>query len=294
MSSSFHESDCKSFQAETYFDVANKLASEVHNLKSKNDKLEEHLNLTIEEKDELNVSIEKTENSLADNKRNLKRTANRENYWREKCLKIVNDNNEKIYSEEEFQTLHSKISVMEIDRKQLNNQIAELQNHKFILEEQLAHQQKINEALFYDECSKTYSTDLHQCVYSLLDNNVAYEKSNAVITAVCRLVNLKPNKLPSVSTIHNWSVERGLISKLHVAESSTSVNTTLHTDEASKYGHKWGAFATRDSDGKYLLLGMKDMATKSSFDTLDTFKDILNDIDDCSSTNAGKEVLSNI
>ncbi|WAR13290.1 hypothetical protein MAR_027470, partial [Mya arenaria] len=44
-----------------------------------------------------------------------------------------------------------------------------------------------------------------------------------------------------------------------------TVNTTLHTDEASKYGSKWGAFATRDSEGNYTLLGLRDMATKSMF-----------------------------
>ncbi len=82
---------------------------------------------------------------------------------------------------------------------------------------------------------------------------------------------IEPTKLPSASTIDNWSVERGLLARKQIAETDY-VNTTLHTDEASKYGNKWGAFATRNDEGDYLVLGLRDMATKSSQDTLDTFK----------------------
>jgi hypothetical protein len=72
-------------------------------------------------------------------------------------------------------------------------------------------------------------------------------------------------------------------------------NITLHTDETSKYGNKWGSFASRDSDGNYLVLGMRDMATKSSQDTLDCFKEILNDINLASENeHAGKNILINI
>ena len=68
----------------------------------------------------------------------------------------------------------------------------------------------------------------------------------------------------------------------------------MHTDEASKYGQKWGAFASRDDKGNYTLLGLKDMATKSSHDTLETFKDILQDIDDINKNGSGNKILVNI
>ncbi|WAQ99790.1 hypothetical protein MAR_024163, partial [Mya arenaria] len=118
--------------------------------------------------------------------------------------------------------------------------------------------------------SKTYSLDLHACVYSLLDNHVAFENVGDVISSVLKLVNLKSNKLP-----------------IQIAESLNEHNTTLHTDEASKYANKWGAFASRDQQGNYTLLGLKEMATKSSHDNLETFKDILNDIDDVTDDGTG-------
>jgi len=55
------------------------------------------------------------------------------------------------------------------------------------------------------------------------------------------------------------------------------------------------SFASSDQHGYYLLLGMRDMAKKSASDTLDCFKDILNDIsNDSENENAGKEILTHI
>jgi len=93
---------------------------------------------------------------------------------------------------------------------------------------------------------------------------VSTEYYSAVIETVLKLVNKKANKLPSVSTIQNWSLERGLLARKQIAETSSSENTTLHSEETSKYGNKWGSFASSDQHGYYLLLGMRDMATKSA------------------------------
>ena len=126
--------------------------------------------------------------------------------------------------------------------------------------------------------------------------HVSCENVSNVIESVLKLCDKKADKLPSVSTINNWSVERALITRRHISETCEKENTTLHTDEASKYGSKWGAFATRDSEGNYMLLGLRDMATKSSNDTLDTFKEILSDVNAASDseTDVGKKILSNI
>ena len=54
-----------------------------------------------------------------------------------------------------------------------------------------------------------------------------------------KLCNKKLNTLPSVSTINYWSVERAAIARRHISETCDKDNTTLHTDEASKYGSNW-------------------------------------------------------
>lgn len=58
----------------------------------------------------------------------------------------------------------------------------------------------------------------------------------------------------------------------------------------------WGINAT-DSDGRYWVLGLRDLATKSSEDTLSTFKEVLSDIDErttSTESEPGKLILGNI
>ena len=221
-------------------------------------------------KDDLNVSLEKLEGTLLGNKKQLKRLSARENYWREKCSKLENDD-DKIYTQDDVDTLRVKIEQLTNESRQNQEQIHNMYVEINSLEAHVNHLSKLENAVVYDEISRTYDHSLHLCVYSLLDHNVAYENIDPVIKSVLKLVNKELNKLPSVGTIHNWSIERGLISKRQIAETSSNTNTTLHTDEASKYGQKWGAFGTRDTEGNYTLLGLSEMATKSSHDTLDTF-----------------------
>ena len=156
--------------------------------------------------------------------------------------------------------------------------------------------QNIEEVSLFDENANSYIPKLHAYVYSLLDCHVSCENVTKVIESVFKLCNKKAAKLPSVSTINNWSVERTLIARRHTSETCESENTTLHTDEASKYGSKWSAFATRNFEGNYMLLGLRDMTTKSSSDTLETFKEILSDINAASEaeTDVGKKILCNI
>ncbi|XP_060570464.1 uncharacterized protein LOC132728810 [Ruditapes philippinarum] len=137
---------------------------------------------------------------------------------------------------------------------------------------------------------------MHICVYSLLNSHVTTENVSKVIESVLKLVNIFPNKLPSPSTINNWNIERGILVKKQLSSVCEEQNTTLHSDETSKYGSRWGAFATRDNSGNYKLLGLRNMATKSSQDTLDTFKEILTDINIASEdeSQGGKKILTNI
>ncbi len=51
------------------------------------------------------------------------------------------------------------------------------------------------------------------------------------------------------------------------------------TDETSKCGSKYMGYEACDADGKYWVLGMRDITTKSSQDTLNVLKEILDDID---------------
>ncbi|XP_052225068.1 uncharacterized protein LOC127840695 [Dreissena polymorpha] len=254
--------------------------------------MKDELETVIEENTNLCLNLDEQSRIIQDRNRQLKRTSSREIYWREKCQKLNYD--ERIYTEDDMITKHMTIAGLEKQVKDKNKQIKELNERLSELEVENCKLKKTKEAIIFDEESKTYSTDAHLCVYSLLNCNVAFEQIGQVMSAVLNLVNIQPNKLPSVGTIHNWSIERGLISKKQTADLVTKENTTLHSDETSKYGTKWGAFATRDDDGCYTLLGLQEMATKSSDDTLDTFKNILKDIESVSSDGVGNKILFNI
>jgi hypothetical protein len=290
----FADTDDLSLQAETFKSVAGKLAGELIESKHEIEALEEELELTINEKDMLNEHLEINSQKLDSQRKTLKRTVNRESYWREKYLKIDHDINETTANE--IQSLKMKIHELKQQLSEKNREITKLKEVVDELNVENIDLKKIDNMILFDEDKNCYISQLHACVYSLLDYQVSCENVSNVIESVLKLCNKTANRLPSVSTVNNWSIERGLIARRQIVESCDHEHTTLHTDEASKYGDKWGAFATRDKSGNYLLLGLRDMATKSSGDTLDTFKEILSDIDAASDRDdsAANRLLCNI
>ena len=75
-------------------------------------------------------------------------------------------------------------------------------------------------------------------------------------------------------------MQRLVLAQQQIAEElPKDTATTIETDETSKYGHKYGAYAIRDSEGRPYVVGLRDLTTKSAKDTLDTFKQILWDLD---------------
>ena len=287
--------DSQKLKAQTFESVSLKLAKELLDIKQDKNVLQEQLDNVIEEKDDLNESLEKIEETVENHKKQLKRTSNRENYWREKYRKV--EETDFVYTQNDLNQILNKVEALENDKKAKNELIDDLKEQNENLRIVIEQLNKTENCEVYDEKTKKYDLRLHMCIYSLLDNHVAYQNISPVIESVLKLVNKKPNRLPAVSTVQNWSIERGVIAKKQIIEQAVeNTNTTLHTDEASKYGFKWGAFATRNSDGDYLLLGLRDMATKSSHDTLDTFKDILSDIDSvCNEGESpGQRLLTNI
>jgi hypothetical protein len=280
--------------SQTYKSVAEKLCFE---LNEKKKELEESEKVK-EQLFELDNSFEEAKNQLEYQKRNLKRTVSRENYWREKCSKLE----EKIENVENIdvcgnENISAQLELMTSKNVKYQEEIQNLKSEIHILHNEIDRLTNLqNDTVFlYNEDKNEYISELHACVYTLLNNHVATEHVSCVIESVLKLVDKKANKLPSKSTIKNWALERSFLARKQISELSGNENLTLYSDESSKYGQKWGSFASRDSDGNYLLLGLRDMATKSSQDTLDTFKEIISDIDAASENEqAGKEILVNI
>ena len=135
----------------------------------------------------------------------------------------------------------------------------------------------------YDETSRRYSTSVKTCIYELLQHNVSVSNIPAVIECVLNLVNVKPNRLPSRSTIIDMNLQRLCLSQKHVAEVfSKHEDSTLLTDETSKFGARYMGYEASDKEGNLWVLGLRDIETKSADNTLKVFKEILRDLNDIS------------
>ena len=75
-------------------------------------------------------------------------------------------------------------------------------------------------------------------------------------------------------------MQRLVLAQQQIAEElPKDTATTIETDETSKFGHKYRAYAIRHSEGRPYVVGLCDLSTKSVKDTLDTFKQITWDLD---------------
>ena len=98
--------------------------------------------------------------------------------------------------------------------------------------------------------------------------------------------------------MHNMNLQRLALSQKQLYEILLQHEaTTLYTDETSKYGKKIGGYNISDEEGNYYALGFRDLVTKGGNDTLETFKEILNDIDNTSArteNEVSRQILTNI
>uniref|UniRef100_A0A8W8JEX1 Uncharacterized protein n=1 Tax=Magallana gigas TaxID=29159 RepID=A0A8W8JEX1_MAGGI len=184
------------------------------------------------------------------------------------------------------------ITELQTALKEKDDQIA-------YLIEQLQEGDETRVIHLFDKKEKAFTPELHLCVYSLLEHNVPSTQIGPTIKACLKLAGKEPDRLPSPSTVANMNIQRlCLVKKQLQDELPEKINTTLHTDETSKVGIKYGGFSVRDEEGNYFALGLREMATKSAQNTLDTFKEILQDIADTRKEthpqSAGNEILCNI
>ena len=139
---------------------------------------------------------------------------------------------------------------------------------------------------------------MQQCVFQLLSYNVSFSCVSPVIESVLSLVDLKPNTLPSKSTINNMNIQRLALAQKHIADQLTSENKLcLLSDETNKFGTKYEGMHVADSSGAYWVLGIREMTTKAGKDALKCLVNILEDIDstgNMSENPASKTILKNI
>ena len=159
-----------------------------------------------------------------------------------------------------------------------------------------------NTITLYDKLSKYYSTEAQECVMNLTDVGVSSRSVGKVIEEVSKLCGKTVDRVPSRHTVDRINTQKVAVvqTQLHSIQSKT--NTTLYTDETSKFGKSYGVYVISDSEKNTYILGLREMSSKSAKTTLDTFNEILQDINDACSLkeeekqeeNIGYKILSNI
>lgn len=148
----------------------------------------------------------------------------------------------------------------------------------------------------YDEKLRRYNTQLKTCIDELLQHNVSVANVPLVIECVLNMVNIKPNKLPLRSTVIDMNLQRLCLSQKHVAEVfSKKENTTVLTDETSKFGLKYMGYEAADADGNLWVLGLRDIEKNLAIILL--LNEILNDLNDISESCdeiASKDIIKHI
>jgi E1A/CREB-binding protein len=145
----------------------------------------------------------------------------------------------------------------------------------------------------YDETSRRYSTSVKTGMYEILQHNVSVSNIPAVIECVLNLVNVKPNRLPSRSTIIDMNLQRLFVSKT----CRRGLFETVLTDETSKFGARYMGYEASGTDGNLWVLELRDIETKSADNTLKVFKEIfsdLNDISDSENDPVSRDIIKHI
>ena len=126
-----------------------------------------------------------------------------------------------------------------------------------------------------------FTDELKECVFALLTHNVSTSQVSRVIEDVLKLAGLVARDLLCISTIQDWNIMRLLVSQQQLGEVlPQEQHLGLPSDETSTFGQKFEGFHASDPDGRVYVLGMRDIVSKSGQDCLNTFKQILCDIDD--------------
>ena len=140
-----------------------------------------------------------------------------------------------------------------------------------------------------------FSDSIRQCCIELLSLNVGVRNVEPVIRSVLRNVaGVDVDRLPKYSTLVGMFSEMKVLAYQQLAEELTEYeHTTLHSDGTTKFGHHYGSFQISTEKSAYTL-GLMEMVSGSSKNSLDCLKEILSGIDKVSSGDAGKKILAKI
>ncbi|WAQ95042.1 SPIN3-like protein [Mya arenaria] len=262
-------------QVECLSNVAADVVQELNSSREENAKLEYKLKLS-EQLSQVKVDIIGNVTKLKDRVHKYKdneRYMNRlrlKNVYSESCVK-----KNKLKFEQESQkneALRNELKRTEYELNTYRIRFEELQKQLQDIEQENNYLRDVvnDNVVTYDEEKRKYTPQLQQCVYDLLNLNVSLKNVSPAIESVLNIVQIKPNRLPSKSTVNNMNIQR-------LALMMRQINS----------GKKIEGIHATDESGNYWVLGVREISLHQ----------ILGDIDALSESAdkpVSREILKNI
>ena len=205
----------------------------------------------------------------------------------------------------QFDMEQLKLSMTKIESdfdaqgKHLNGKIAELSSALDAAHDsdQLRHRVAELETGMLETMAnrKKFLDSVRQCCAELLSLNVGVANVEPVIRSVLKHVGgFEVQALPAPTTLMRILTEMKVLACQQLSEElSKSKDVTLHSDGTSKWGQHYYSFQVSTSDSTYTL-GLAEMLTGSTAKVMDTFKQILADMDLVGGENTGNVILAKI
>lgn len=168
---------------------------------------------------------------------------------------------------QETESLKKKISSLDSDNAEMSETLESILSSKEITTFE----------------SGRYTDDVRACVYELLSLNVGVRNIAPVIRCVLNNIAHKSvGRLPSYGLTCQMILESLTIVQAQLGEklSQTVRYNTLQTDGTAKFGEHYATYDVRTSETEIsYTLGLRHVFSGSAQDTLETLKEILDDID---------------
>ena len=232
----------------------------------------------------LNKQLKKTNKFLKENQEHkrihLKQSASRERYFKEKIQKLS----------KKLDSLSSSTTAQEEQISALTEELIKGKEEiveKMKTSKELAEENDWLRDIVQDHSTLTTFSDgkyipaLQKCIFEMLENRVSARNVSKIITCVLKFAGHTMSHTPSTSTINNMNIQRLLLAQKQLGdEFASQPNTTLLSDETTKFATKMEGIHATDMTGRTWVLGMREIQTKSSSDVMNTLNEILKDVDE--------------
>ena len=225
------------------------------------------------ELDQLHRKVVQLEPQVEKLRQERDRIHHRAAYWKQRCndLKCSHEEQELL----ELGEQQRKIEKLTVEVDQLEQDNVDL--HETVEEIMTASNNEI--VTFHNG---KYTDDVQACCYELLSLNVGVQKVVPVIKAVLGTLTDKIfDRMPSKTLMCRMMIECLTLAHAQLGEELSSEgrdNFTIQTDGTTKFGQHFGTYDVATVDTTYVL-GLRHVFSGSSQTTLDTLKEILEDLD---------------